>query len=404
MKNKKFALIGKPLGHSYSALLHERFGLDYSLVETEPSGLGGLLRGGEYDGFNVTYPYKKDVIPFLDQTCGAARELGVVNTVCRDGDRLLGYNTDAAGAEYLFRSNGIDAAGKKALILGTGSTAGSVARALRGANVVFVGRSSPVNYQNCYEHTDASVIVNTTPVGMFPDARPSLLDIERFAPEAVVDVIYNPRRTDLLVRAKEMGVKAVDGLGMLVAQAVGSARLFGADLPEGDAFIDEQLAYLAVRTSPVVFVGMPGSGKTTLTRMAARLLGREFIDTDDAVQSLAGRTAAEIITEDGEAAFRNLEKQALARAMATDAVVATGGGVVEDAENRRAMLSRGFVIYVCRPLENLAREGRPLSSSPAAVEAIYNRRSALYERTADAVIDNSGTLKEAERQLEKLLR
>jgi len=400
------ALIGKPLGHSYSKIIHEFFGYPYDLCEVDECELPELLRSGRYNGFNVTIPYKKAVIPLLDEVDPSALEIGAVNTVNVRNRRLIGYNTDVLGMEYMLKNAGIELRGKKVMVLGTGGTsltANAVAKRLGAKEIVTVGRSSAVNYDNCYQHKDVSVIINTTPVGMYPNVTGCPIEVERFpALKGVADVIYNPLRTELLQRAKTMGVKTAGGLRMLVSQAVYAAEIFTGESRE---HLTEEV-YRKIRTQAcnVAFIGMPASGKSTLARLTAEHYGKTFIDTDLEVERLAGKSIPEIFREDGEAVFRRIEAEAVRRACGEkNAVIATGGGAVLREDNRREISRNSVILHVKRDVEKLSTDGRPLSKSVGALIQMQEQRMPIYCDLADFSVCNDGEIAEAFDKIKEIL-
>ncbi|MBP5193724.1 MAG: shikimate 5-dehydrogenase [Clostridia bacterium] len=401
------ALIGKPLGHSYSKLIHEKFGYGYDLVETDERDLEKLLRSGEYTGFNVTVPYKKTVIPLLDELDPSAAEVGSVNTIKARKRRLIGYNTDVYGMEKMLAHAGINLYGRTVMILGTGGTsltATKVSRRGGAKDVIVVGRNSPVNYENCYLRKGVNVIINATPVGMFPSDEESPIRVEDFKElEGVADAIYNPLRTKLVRNALAEGVRATGGLKMLVEQAVRAAEIFT------DGFISDGVAdkiYREIRSAScgVAFIGMPGSGKTTLGKAAAKLLKKKFIDTDEEIEKRCGKSIPEIFGQDGEEYFRKVESEVIAdAAKERNAVVATGGGAVLREENRYMLRKNSVIINVERKLENLERDGRPLSSSEEKLAAMYRERYPIYRDLGDFCIENDGSVKQAEEKIKEIL-
>ena len=407
LSNARAALIGKPLGHSYSKQIHEKFGYSYDLCETEPEDLGALLRSGKYAGFNVTIPYKKEVIKHLDGLDEVARETGAVNTVKVRNTGLFGYNTDAYGLEFLLRTEGFDVAGKKVMVLGTGGTSHTaryVLKKLGAAEIITVGRTSPVNYENCYAVEGVKMILNATPVGMYPDTDGCPIDPARFPSlEGVADVIYNPLNTALVRKARSLGIKACGGLKMLVAQAVRSAEIFtDAKISPAEA----EKVYREVRNNScgVVFIGMPGSGKTTLGRLTAGITGKEFIDTDEEIEKRFGKSIGRIFAEDGEEVFRKAEEDAIcAAAKKRSAVVSTGGGAVLRDSNRFAIRENSMVIAVERRVETLEVSGRPLSRSREKLMEMERVRMPIYRDLADFRINNDGDINSALEKIKEFL-
>lgn len=391
------ALLGKPLGHSYSKIIHEKLGYPYDLLEIGRDELEGVLRSGRYDGFNVTIPYKRDVIPLLDSIDGPAREIGAVNTVKAEGGRLIGYNTDLYGLEYILRSASFDLKGERVMILGTGGTsltAQAAARRAGAKEIYVVGRQSDINYTNCYGLAPA-YIINTTPVGMYPNVDACPIEVERFSSlKGVADVIYNPLCTELVMRARAMGVTAVGGLGMLAAQGVYASEIFGA-ARASEELISSILRDLRGLSCSVAFIGMPGSGKSTLAKMTAEYMGKEFIDTDTVIENMAGKTIPEIFAERGEDGFRDIEEGAVRAAFCKNAVVATGGGAVLREKNRINIRRNSVVIWVRRNADHLDMNGRPLSKSRGELNRLAEQRYPFYRDLADFSVDNDAAIEDA---------
>ena len=396
MSGKIYGLLGRKLGHSWSVPIHQALGCDgYRLIELEPDELGGFLAREDIGGLNVTIPYKRDVMPFCDVIDEGARAIGSVNTLVRRDGKLYGYNTDILGFLYMARRAGISFGQKKVLVLGSGGASLTVQAAARreGAReVVVVSRAGADNYGNLERHGDAEILVNATPVGMWPDVGGRPVDLARLPRlEAVMDLIYNPTRTDLLLQAERMGLRRAGGLSMLVQQAAAAEERFF-DRPIPDSETEEILEQLLRDRANLVLVGMPGCGKTTVGMELARISGRPFLDLDDEVVRLAGKSIPEIFAREGEGAFRALEQQILAEGCGRSGyIIATGGGAVLREDNRAAMRRTGWVCFLRRELDRLAVTGRPLSVK-GTLEEMYRQRLPLYEQTADAVVDNSGSV------------
>jgi len=380
----KYGLIGEKLSHSYSKELHGFLGNEaYELLELPPHAVGDFLRRADFLGINVTIPYKETVMPFctLDES---AKKIGSVNTIVNRGGTLHGYNTDYFGFSCMARREGISFAGRRVVILGSGGTsktATCVARDQGAAAVAIVSRSGENNYENLERHAQADVLVNTTPVGMFPNTEKSPVALSGFPRlRAVMDVIYNPLRTKLLLDARARGIPAANGLSMLAAQAFCAHRLFFAGEygdADGDAVIEEILRKTRQLHSNIVLIGMPGCGKTTIGAALAEQLGLPFVDTDAVIETRTGRTGSDILREEGEPYFRALERDVVAEVCAkTGQVIATGGGSVLLRENRDALAQNGVVLFLERPLGQLATAGRPLSVD---LKVLYGRRLPLYE-------------------------
>lgn len=399
MGEKIYGLLGRKLGHSWSVPIHQALGCEgYRLIELEPEELGVFLRREDIGGLNVTIPYKRDVMAFCDVIDPAAQAIGSVNAIVRREGGLYGYNTDIDGFLYMLRRADIRLAGKKALILGSGGaslTAQTAARMEGAREVAVISRSGPDNYENLSQrHSDAEVLINTTPVGMWPNLEDSPVDLDRLPNlEAALDMIYNPIRTNLLLQAEYQGLRRSGGLPMLVAQAAAAEeRFFEKTIPSGET--ERILSQLWQDRANVVLIGMPGCGKTAVGKALAELSGRPLVDLDGEIEKRAGKSVPEIFASQGEGAFRDLESSVLAEACARPGqIIATGGGAVLRPENRAALRRAGRVYWLRRDLCRLSTEGRPLSQT-GDLEEMYRIRKPLYNGTADVVIDNSVPLEE----------
>ena len=399
MGERVYGLLGRKLGHSWSVPIHAALGNGaYRLIELEPDQLAPFLRREDIGGLNVTIPYKRDVMPLCDAIDPAAESIGSVNTIVRQPDgRLVGYNTDIDGFRYMARRAGISLAGKKVVILGSGGaslTAQAAARQEGAAEIIVISRSGPDNYENLSRHADAQVLVNATPVGMYPGNGASPVDLAAFpALEGVLDVVYNPRRTALLLQGAALGIPCSDGLPMLVAQAVvAEERFFDRSIPASEN--ERILAQLRREMTNIVLIGMPGSGKTTVGTALAALTGREAIDLDQLIETTAGCSIPEIFAQEGEAGFRAREAAAAAEAgKRTGVILLTGGGIVKTAANYGALHQNGRIYQLVRDLSLLPTEGRPLSQG-ADLDAMWRERAPLYARFRDAEIDNNGTVED----------
>lgn len=388
----KCGLLGRRLGHSYSPQIHAMLAdYEYLLFEKEPEALEGFLRQGDFTGLNVTMPYKQAVIPYLDALTPIASQLGAVNTIVRRDGRLIGHNTDHFGFHALLQRSGISPAGKKCLVLGSGGASQVVQSVLRmyDAHVVVISRSGENHYQNLHRHADAAMIVNTTPVGMYPHTGDCPVRINDFPHlEGVLDVIYNPARTRLLLDAQQRGIVAMNGLYMLVAQAKEAAEWFtGTPIPGEKT--EEIYTRLRARMENIVLIGMPGCGKSTVGKAIAERTGRVFVDLDSETEALAQKSIPAIFAEDGEAAFRALETQVIAQyGKESGLVIATGGGCVTRPENLPLLQQNGRIFWLQRQLHHLPTEGRPLSQVQDLGE-MYKKRAPLYRRFANHIIDNN---------------
>lgn len=393
----KCGLLGRKLGHSYSPQIHALLGnYSYQLFEKEPEEIGDFLKNGDFTGLNVTIPYKKEVIPFLDELSPAAARLGAVNTIVRRDGKLIGHNTDYFGFRWLVQESGLQVAGKKALVLGSGGASSTAAAVLQelGAKVIVISRSGENNYGNLDRHADAAVIANTTPVGMYPNTGKSALSLEGFPRlEGVLDAVYNPARTQILLDAECRGLAAVNGLWMLVAQAKESAEWFtGEKIP--DSRIAKIHHALRLQMENIILIGMPGCGKTSVGQQLAQKLGKKFVDADESLEARVCRKITDIIPNDGEAAFREMESETLAElGKQSGLVIATGGGCVTQPQNYPLLHQNGTIFWLKRELDKLPTDGRPLSQK-GTLGQMYEARMPLYLRFADAAISNDGSITE----------
>lgn len=398
----EYGLIGEKLGHSYSHMIHARLAdYRYELKEVAPERLDAFIEARNFRGLNVTIPYKQAVMKHCAELSPEAMEVGSVNTlIVRPDGSLFGHNTDIDGFIYMLRRGEIDPAGAKAVILGSGGTSLTARAALTrlGAReIVTVSRKGPVDYAALYaEHADAEILVNATPVGMYPKNGASPVELDRLPKvRGVADVIYNPEKTALILAAQAKSIPAVSGLSMLVAQAREAAELFaGHAIPAGR--VEDIVSEIGAQTLNLILVGMPGCGKSTLGQAVAAALQREFVDCDAEIVRRAGKSIPEIFAQDGEGAFRALESGVLADVCRGHGlVISTGGGAVLRAENRDAMRQNGRVCLIRRALALLPRDGRPLSASENAVARLWEARRAAYETAADFPVENDGTVEAA---------
>ena len=392
----KCGLLGRKLAHSYSPAIHALLGnYEYNLYEKEPEELEAFLRSSDWDGINVTIPYKQAVIPYLDSLTPIASEVGAVNTIIRRDGKLIGSNTDYWGFLSMVEKSGLSPAGKKCLVLGSGGASQVVQAVLRSknANVVVISRSGENNYENLSRHVDASIIVNTTPVGMYPNAGVSPVNLDRFPHlEGVLDLVYNPARTQLLMDAESRGIVAMNGLFMLVAQAKTAAEHF-MDTTLSDAKLAEIHHSLRAQMENIILIGMPGCGKSTIGRLLAEKTGKYCVDADTEIENMAQKTIPRMFAEDGEAVFRDYETKVLdALGKRSGLVIATGGGCVTKMRNYPLLHQNGTIFWLQRELDRLVTEGRPLSTDLAAM---YRTRAPLYAQFADHILDNNGTLDDA---------
>ena len=394
----KCGLLGRKLGHSYSPQIHSCLGdYSYDLFEKEPEDIESFLKNGDFTGINVTIPYKKDVIPFLDELSPIAKKMGAVNTIVRRRDgSLFGHNTDYFGFASMLKRSGLDVENKKVLVLGSGGASNTVCAVLeeQNAHVVIISRHGENNYDNLSLHSDVSVIVNTTPVGMYPNTGISPVDLTLFPElEGVLDVIYNPARTQLLLDTEKLGLVNENGLWMLVAQAKESAEYF-TDTKIDDSIIGHIHRKLSSQMQNIILIGMPGSGKSTIGAALASHTGKILLDADSEIIRLAGKAIPEIFSDGGEAVFRDWESEALEElGKRSGLIIATGGGCVTKDRNYPLLHQNGILFWLQRDLEKLPTDGRPLSQANKLTD-MYRVRKPMYEAFADHCIDNNGSTEE----------
>ncbi len=392
----KCGLIGKPLGHSYSPLIHSCLDdYEYKLIELDENEVGSFIKSDKYDALNVTIPYKKTVMPFLDVISPEAERIGSVNTVTHLPDgRLKGDNTDYYGFSYMLDKGKIDVSGKKVLVLGSGG-ASMTARTVvadRGAReVVIISRRGEDNYDNIDRHADCDIIVNTTPVGMYPNNGISPVSLGRFPKlSGVVDMIYNPSKTALILEAEERGIPCISGLCMLVAQAKAASEFFTGEKIE-DAKIDEITAHISFDTKNIMLIGMPGVGKTTNGRLIAQKLRRDFVDIDSEIVKRSGKSIPDIFAEQGEGGFRDIEHSVLEEFSGRSGlVISCGGGTVTRSDNIKLMKQNSTVVFMKRDIASLPKDGRPLSQANDLGE-LYKKRLPMYLTAADIVFEMDGS-------------
>lgn len=407
---KAFGLIGNPLGHSFSPQIHSLLGdYKYDLFPMEENEVAPFLEKRAFDGINVTIPYKQKVIPLCDRISEEAKRIGSVNTIVKEADgSLSGYNTDHFGFTLMLKRAGIDPKGKKTLVLGSGGSSRTAVCALNdlgASEVVVISRSGENNYKNLHLHSDAFLIVNTTPVGMYPKNGISPINLGMFPKcEAVADLIYNPEKTELVLEAEKRGIRCTGGLYMLVAQGARASELF-----TGNTYTEEDMerVYRGVNCGMrnVILVGMPGSGKSTVGKAVAELLGRELADSDEFITKTTGISPAEWITAKGEAEFRRVETEALSElSKRSGLVIATGGGAVTVPENHALLRQNGRVFFINRDVSLLARDGRPLSVGDLSV--MYEKRLPLYRSVCDFEIktDEKSDVRETAKKIVEIFR
>ena len=410
----KCGLIGEKLGHSFSKEIHQKIGgYEYELIELAPDELEGFILSRDFDGLNVTIPYKQTVMEYLDEISDLAREAGAVNTVVNKDGKLYGYNTDCGGMKMLIERMGVDFRGKKAFIAGSGGTsrtATAVCKSLGASDIVRAsrsGRNGASTYEEAFKLcSDAALLINTTPAGMYPDTDSLPFDIGHFDhPEGLLDVIYNPLNTRLIREARAKGIRAENGLYMLVGQAVLSSELFTGK-KAADGLIEEIYQDLLREKQNIVLTGMPGCGKSTLGKMLAERLGKQMVETDEIISQEAGMPIKDIFAEYGEQHFRDLESEVIKRySVKGGAVISTGGGAILRKENVEALRLNGVIVFIDRPLDCLeTSDSRPLSNDRSKLEKLYEERYQIYRDTADIIIETNGTKEESAEKLWEALK
>ena len=389
----RFGLLGRKLGHSYSPQIHALLGdYEYPLYEKEPEDIEAFMTSNDFDGMNVTIPYKETVMPYMSQLSETAQKIGSVNTVTRLPDgTLYGDNTDYYGFSYMLDSAGFDVKDKKVIVLGNGGaskTAVCVCRDKGAKEVTVISRRSETdNYQNIAKHSNADYIINTTPVGMYPNNGESPVDLGIFKQcKGVADLIYNPSKTQFLLDAESLSIPAVNGLTMLCAQAVKAAESFTKQKYDNNTAL-EITKKLESQMLNIVLVGMPGCGKSTAAKTLSRMLGREVIDTDDLIKTNEGREISEIFSTEGEEYFRNAESLAVKQAgKQSGKIIATGGGAILSDENKTALRQNSVVVFLKRDLSQLDTDNRPLSQGNSLAE-MYKKRLPHYEAVCDITVE-----------------
>lgn len=378
-----YGLIGKTLSHSKSPNIHEIIGgYEYELYPMDEVELENFLGRRQFSGMNVTIPYKVEVMKYIDEISSLAKEIGSVNTIVNKKGKLFGYNTDYSGFEYMCEKANITLKGKNVMILGSGGASKTVQALLRdekAKSITVISRSGENNYDNIYDFKDTEIIVNTTPVGMYPNNLECIVEISQFEKcEAVIDTIYNPLKTKMILNAERMGKKTATGLDMLVSQAYYASKLFlGKEIPI--EVVERTIKKVKSEMLNIVLVGMPGSGKTTIGRALAEKLNRKFIDIDEYIEEQEKMTISEIFRTKGENEFRNIESEVIQKfAKENGYIIATGGGTPVYQENSNAIVQNGYVIFLDRDLEKLDRVGRPLSKDMNSLKVLYKNRYNIY--------------------------
>ncbi|MBR2480037.1 MAG: hypothetical protein IKB56_01885 [Clostridia bacterium] len=406
----KYFVTGKSLPHTMSPDIYIRLGLNYGVKEfpTEEEFIA-WVKEGDYDGFNVTIPYKEKVIPCIDVISPEAKEIGAVNTVVKKDGKLYGYNTDCYGVDRSLLECGIDVKGKVVAILGSGGTSKCVNYVCKKAGakeIKICSRSGDYSYSQLYEDGCAEVIINTTPVGMFPHINEQVIKLSKLpSVKEVYDVVYNPLTTALINEARSLGLKCGNGLNMLIWQGIKAYELY-TDTKVTDKVAQKLLNDIYSEKKNLVLIGMPGSGKSTYGRLIARALNKEFYDTDKVFEETFGATPKDIILEKGESTFRDMESEVVASLSAKlGVVIATGGGAVLRENNRKLLRANGTVLFIDRDISLLPTDGRPLSKE-CGVQKLYLEREPIYRETADITIKTDATtiVQEAVKDIIELLK
>lgn len=400
-----YGLLGQHLSHSYSEQIHQLLGLvgnvayDYKLHETPPEGLEAFLSRPDVQGLNVTIPYKTAVLAFCEEISESVLSCGAANTIVKRDGKLYAYNTDIEGFKYMVFASGINIDEKKVLVLGSGGASKAVCAALRelgASEIIVISRNGPIDYDCLSLHPDTDVIVNTTPVGMYPDNLRKPVSLKSFPKlTGVLDIIYNPKLTGLLLEAENLSIPHAGGLHMLVAQAKASFEIFF-DRRLPNSVVADIVNKLQGEMENIILTGMPGCGKSTIAKALSVATGREVIDIDTEIEKTNRRSCAEIITKYGEEKFRKLEhEEILKHCKESGKIIALGGGAVLDSENHPAIRQNGKIFFIRRDVELLPTDDRPLSKSPETLKEMQKIRLPLYQEIADVEIENNGAIEDA---------
>lgn len=408
----EYGLIGEKLGHSFSKIIHEKLAdYTYELCPLAKDELDAFMTAKQFKAINVTIPYKQDVIPHCDVLDDSAKRIGVVNTIVNRDGKLFGYNTDFAGFLYNLNAHGITLKDKKVMICGSGGTCKTVtavAEYMGAKEILVVSRSkkeNAVTYEECIRHKDVDVVVNASPKGMYPNNGESPLDLSNFPNcKAVVDVIYNPLKTRLLQQAEQLGMKAVNGLEMLVAQAKFAVEHFLSTEIENDK-IDQITLELLKQLTNIVLIGMPSSGKTLTGKALSKYIDKTFIDTDAVIVERSGMSIKEMFAQHGEAYFRQWEHDVIEELSKQNGlIIATGGGAIKNEENIQNLKQNGVVMFIDRDLEHLlVTDDRPLSKDANAVAKLYEERYPLYTKYGDLRVPNNYPMEISQQELDELM-
>ena len=405
---KKYGVLGEKLEHSYSPQIHNLLAdYEYKRYEVARDDVEKFLSTTELSGMNVTMPYKKRVMKSCVWLSETAKRMGAVNTLVKEADGWHGYNTDYYGFCELIKVSGIDVNARKALVLGSGGASNTICHALKdlgASEVIVISREGENNYDNLDRHKDARIIVNTTPMGMYPDNGKSAVNLEDFpACEGVLDVVYNPFRTALMLQAEKLNIKHADGFYMLVAQAKQSAEFY-TEAKIDDGIITDIYKKLSAEMQNIVIVGMPGAGKSSIGKMVAELTGRRLIEADEEIIKKAGTDIPTIFKEQGEAGFRAIETEVLSEVgKLSGCVISTGGGCITREENYPLLHQNGHIVWIKRDINLLPTDGRPVSQANP-LEKLYEQRKDKYKAFADDVVVNDKTVQDAAEEVIRLCR
>lgn len=408
----EYGLIGEKLGHSFSKIIHEKLAdYTYELCPLAKDELDAFMTAKQFKAINVTIPYKQDVIPHCDVLDDSAKRIGVVNTIVNRDGKLFGYNTDFAGFLYNLNAHGITLKDKKVMICGSGGTCKTVtavAEYMGAKEILVVSRSkkeNAVTYEECIRHKDVDVVVNASPKGMYPNNGESPLDLSNFPNcKAVVDVIYNPLKTRLLQQAEQLGMKAVNGLEMLVAQAKFAVEHFLSTEIENDK-IDQITLELLKQLTNIVLIGMPSSGKTLTGKALCKYIDKTVVDTDAVIVERSGMSIKEMFARHGETYFRQWEHDVIEEfSKQNGLIIATGGGAIKNEENIQNLKQNGVVMFIDRDLEHLlVTDDRPLSKDTNAVAKLYEERYPLYTKYGDLRVPNNYPMEISQQELDELM-
>lgn len=408
---KRYGIIGKSLPHSYSKIIHEHlFNKKYDIIELNEKEFDVFIKHKSFSGVNITIPYKQKIIPYLDYIDEHAKKIGAVNTVLNKNGKLYGYNTDYLGFLDLIKVNNIQIKNKNVLILGHGGTSNTckyVVNKLHAKRIDVVSREKiegTISYEEAYKLNDVQIIINTTPVGMYPHNFESPIDISHFDHlETVIDVIYNPLRTKLLVDAKKRNIKYCGGLYMLISQAVYASMYFQnkqLDL----SIVDEIYTDIRFSRENIVLIGMPGSGKSTIGPVLAKYYNCNYVDVDDLIEKQTGLFVKEFIDFKGIDEFRKYESNVikdLSKKQYT--VISTGGGIILNEQNIDNLKQNGIIIFVDRDLKYLKpTDNRPLTNDYEKLKKRYEERYGLYTKYADFIVKNNNDIEDTIKEIIKI--